>query len=625
MSDAARAGWAGTVDEFLGLDRPKLVYQLGEHTRGLMLHEADAGQIEAWRGSVDSLTEALREVVAGQPESGSCGVVLEFELPRERGRRPDAVLLLGQSIVVCEFKGWSSPLQAHIDQVKAYARDLSAYHAASHDLAVVPMLVLGKGSLEADDLDGVHLTNAGALADALSPCFQRAEPSAVDVRGWLSAPYEPLPALVTAARRIFAHEPLPAIRRASSSGVGAAVEELVDIARDAERSGSRHLALVTGVPGSGKTLVGLQFVYHSAFEAGGGHRQAVFLSGNGPLVQVLQHALKNKIFVQDVHAFLVEHGGERERLPEERVVVYDEAQRAWDAERVLGKRGHGRSEPEDFVAIGDRQPDWAMLIGLIGQGQEIHLGEEGGIDQWNVAIAGARNPWTVHCPPGISDVFTSAATLQVSSSLALDETLRSHLAGDVDRWVEDLLRGDHNQARARSLRIASEGFDLYVTRDLEAATIYVRERYAGEEDKRYGLLASSKAKNLVRWGLDGGYNRFFRTGEWYNDPPESPRSCCQLKDAASEFSCQGLELDMPIVGWGSDLTWQGGAWVLGKYRSRAHDPARLRTNSYRVLLTRGRDGTLLFVPPEPEMDTTYDALVAAGARYLSAAPVAQAC
>jgi hypothetical protein len=586
------------VDEFLGFDRQDLIYRLGEHTRGLMLRDADSGQIEAWRSSAEALRGALTTVSAAHPQLRDRGVVLEFELPRERGRRPDAVLLLGGAILVLEFKGWSSPLQAHVDQVKAYARDLAAYHGGSHDQTVMPILVLGRGSMVADDIDGVRVTNLGDLADSLWSYAGAADPSQVDLAAWLAAPYEPLPALVAAASEIFAHEPLPAIRRASSSGVGAAVEQLVRIARHSEQSGERHLALVTGVPGSGKTLVGLQFVYHGAFAEGDG-RKAVFLSGNGPLVQVLQHALKSKVFVQDVHGFLVEYGGDRGRLPDEHVIVYDEAQRAWDSERVRGKRGHGRSEPEDFVAIGDRQPGWAMLIGLIGQGQEIHIGEESGLGQWNDAIAGAQNPWTVHCPSGIAEVFAGAANLAASDALALNETLRSHLAADVDRWVDALLRSEFNQARASASRISDAGFDLYVTRDLEAAKSYVRERYEGQEDKRFGLLASSKAKNLVRWGLNGGYNRFFRTGEWYNDSPSSARSCCQMNEAASEFSCQGLELDMPIVGWGAD-----------------------RLNSYRVLLTRGRDGTVISVPPEPEMDSTYDALLGAGCRFLSSAALA---
>jgi hypothetical protein len=186
------------VDEFLGFDRQDLIYRLGEHTRGLMLRDADSGQIEAWRSSAEALRGALTTVSAAHPQLRDCGVVLEFELPRERGRRPDAVLLLGGAILVLEFKGWSSPLQAHVDQVKAYARDLAAYHGGSHDQTVMPILVLGRGSMVADDIDGVRVTNLGDLADSLWSYAGAADPSQVDLAAWLAAPYEPLPALVAA-------------------------------------------------------------------------------------------------------------------------------------------------------------------------------------------------------------------------------------------------------------------------------------------------------------------------------------------------------------------------------------------------------------------------------------------
>jgi hypothetical protein len=246
--------------------------------------------------------------------------------------------------------------------------------------------------------------------------------------------------------------------------------------------------------------------------------------------------------------------------------VYDEAQRAWDAERVRGKRGHEASEPEDFLRLGARMDGWAMMVGLI---------------------------------------------VAISDELDLTTSLRSHLAEDVQTWVRQLLDGDLVAAAQTAEVVAGQRFDMYVTRDLEAARAYVRERYAGNQEKRYGLLASSKAKSLPAYGVRNEFNftKVLKEGPWYNDPPESPLSCCALHDVATEFACQGLELDFPIVAWGSDLKWNGAQWASPpQLKSKAHDPHRLRLNSYRVLLSRGRDGFVVFVPPEEQMETTFQAI-----------------
>ena len=334
---------------------------------------------------------------------------------------------------------------------------------------------------------------------------------------------------------------------------------------------------MTGVPGSGKTLVGLQFVYENYCGDTGSQRSAVFLSGNGPLVDVLQYALKSRIFVQDVHGFLKQYGGTSARSPEERVWVYDEAQRAWDAQQVMKKRNHHRSEPEDFLAIGARKGPWALMVGLIGEGQEIHIGEEAGLAQWNDAIAKSGERWTVHCPRKIAGVFAGAHRLSVSESLNLDMSLRTHLAEDVQNWVGALLDGELDVAAGFSERMAKQGYRLYLTRDLGRAMDYARERYRTERDKRFGLLGSSKAR-LDSFGIPTDYllTRRMKLGPWYYDDPESPGSCCQFDSAATEFQCQGLELDLPVVGWGVDLHWDGKAW---RSRPQRRSQARIPISS----------------------------------------------
>jgi DUF2075 family protein len=621
------AGWAGSVRDFMRLTQTAWLDSLIQHQKAIMAMAPEDAQIQAWRSSEIMLKRALREVLSLRPSAGNWSIIFEYVLPRERGRRPDVVILADDTILVLEFKDFSRPSISHRDQVAAYARDLSHYHGASHGRPIYPLLVMTKrGDAALRQSDGVSIVGEMALIEYLAQLpTRKTEP--IDPAEWIEADYEPLPSLVAAARRLFENEPLPSIRRALSSGIPQTLATLEAIRNQAQRTHSRHLALITGVPGAGKTLVGLQFVYQVRAHETEVDRLAVFLSGNGPLVSVLRHALKTGVFVQDVHAFLLTYGGNTKKLPREHVWIYDEAQRAWDMERVRTRRADGHSEPEDFLKIGARMPSWALMIGLIGEGQEIHLGEESGLEQWNDAISASGVPWVVHCPTRIANVFSNAHSIVESPSLDLTTSLRSHLAEDVQRWITTLLRGQIEESAAIAKRINADGFDAYITRDIETAKLYVRTRYAEEPDKRYGLLASSKAKNLEQFGVDNSWDttRRLKDGPWYNDPSESPLSCCQLDKVVTEFSCQGLELDFPIVCWGDDIFWNGEQWMLTvRPRARASsakDPLQLRINSYRVLLSRGRDGFVVYVPPTSNMDTVADVLTMAGLQSLRSAQV----
>ncbi len=650
-------GWSGSIRDFLSLLKSDWLSALKEHHQRCMNSPADESQILAWDHEYDLLAKELKQLLQVKPTLGTYTVIFEYELPRERGRRPD-VIILGSSIFVLEFKDYAKILEAHVDQVAAYARDLKHYHAGSQQYPVVPILVLARTKDLITRRDDVIILSPNRIADVFTVESEIETGTLIDPALWITAEYSPLPSLIQAARTIWENQPLPQIKRAQSAGIPQTIAELIRIAQVAQAKNALHLALVTGVPGAGKTLVGIQLVYENHLDSiaqrpagylsepspialtqhipqqavadsgdskygrrdqGNNSRNiAVFLSGNGPLVKVLQHALKNSIFVQDVHGFLKDYGGSTSKIPHEHIWVYDEAQRAWDAERVSTKRGHATSEPEDFLRLAERMNSWALMVALIGEGQEIHLGEESGLPQWNDAIAVMKKPWVVHCSDKIAPYFTAAKKLEESNVLDLSVTLRSHLAEDVAQWIKVLLDGDLMAARALAERVTSQGFDVYITQDINVATNYVKERYQGQEDKRYGLLASSKAKNLPAWGIHNEYNytKNMREGPWYNDPPSSFNSCCALRDVATEFSCQGLELDFPIVCWGNDFTWDGKWKSPPARRSKAKDPHQLRVNSYRVLLTRGRDGFIVFVPNEIGMRSTYEALVGAGVREI---------
>ena len=615
----SRAAWSGTVTTFLGTPNTAIETALVHQLRDIQHFPVDSSQIIAWQNCIKVLHTGLFEFLNEKPQSADWTILFEYELPRERGRRPDVVILSPSHIFVIEFKDFSAVLLAHLDQVSTYVRDLRNYHAASQANPVIPILLLTQAQERFEHQGEVHIVSPDQLVRLLRLYPVDALLPKIDPKIWDSADYKPLPSLVAAARDIFNHQPLPQIRRAQSAGIPETINDLLRIADIARDRHEHHLALVTGVPGAGKTLVGLQFVYNDHFGDTGAHRTSVFLSGNGPLVKVLQHALRSSVFVQDVHGFLIDYGGTGRRTPDESIFIFDEAQRAWDFERVNEKRGTAFSEPEDFLRIGERKP-WALMIGLIGEGQEIHIGEESGLPQWNAALGKMKNGWVVHCAGKVKDIFKLARDVQVTETLNLTISLRTHLALHLQEWVALLLEGKIAQAGQTAPKIQAEGFQIYQTSQLEHAKQYVKTRYRGEIDKRYGLLASSKARNLAPYGVQNGYQftKNMREGPWYNDAPDSRFSCCQLNDVATEFACQGLELDFPIVCWGDDLVWDTYKWVSPPApRSSARNPHLLRLNSYRVLLTRGRDGILLFVPPTDQMRKTRQILTEAGVKELT--------
>lgn len=610
-SDRRTHGWSGSIKHFL--DQPvSLVEQsLEVHLQELLGFNAANSQVEAWLEEISVLKSAFRDLAIARPDSLSWSVILEYELPLEGGRRPDVIVLGPERIFVLEFKQDPILSRSALDQVAAYARDLSEYHSKTHGTTVLPYLIPTKTTGLIEKRDSVIVLSPDKIAAHLD---SSPESTAINLDDWLEGDYAPLPTLIAAAKMIFSNERLPAIKRAESYGVAKAVERLKQISKDAEKNSDRVLAFVSGVPGAGKTLVGLQFVYESSDQSS----QAIFLSGNGPLVEVLRDALKSKAFVSDLHAFIKSYGT-TSKIPKQNIVVFDEAQRAWDANYMMIKKSVPYSEPELLISIGEKIHGWAALVGLIGHGQEIHTGEEAGIPGWFKAIESehATSNWKVYAPPRFANEFPGREIIQ-HEELDLNRTLRSKQAEELHSWVAALLTGKLREANSIADRIAHQNFPIFVTRNLDEAKEYVSERFAGETSKRYGILASSKDRVLPAYGIKNDFQstKMVKNAKWYNNSLGEEGSCCNFEDVVTEFGCQGLELDMAIVAWGNDFLWSGSAWELRKMRTMIpqEDPFQLRLNSYRVLLTRSREGLVIFVPPTSEFDATEHALLAAGAR-----------
>ena len=605
-----------------------------------LVPDASPEQVSAWDESIPPLQAELGEAIARDARAASFDTVLEYRLPLNH-RRPDVLLLMDGSVLVVEVKGKARATQADLDQVAAYARDLRAYHESCADIAVKPVLMLTRAAGRIGRQGPVDVVGPDAIDELIAEYGGTAPP--VRAAEFLDPErYRPLPSLVKAARELFETGDLRRVRRASAA-TAPAIEAVSRIAHEAARTRTRHLVLITGSPGTGKTLVGLTLA-HAAFlddlavprADGRTSVPAVFLSGNDPLVEVLQYELRGaggggKAFVRDVKTYVERYVANPDLVPGEHVVVFDEAQRAWDAAKVA--RAHrtaalAGSEPEHLLEFAERIPEWAVVVGLIGSGQEIHEGEESGLGQWLEALRHVGRPqeWTVTAAGSALDAFNGWPRVRNDDRLVLGEELRFHLADVVHSFVDDLIAGESADGlRALASRLEDEGFHLRVTRDLQVAKNYLQARYSDNPAARFGIVASSRDRDLARFGVFNTWaaTKTVRNGPWYCDSGEDPlgRSCRALIDCVTEFGAQGLELDAALVAWGTDFFWEQGAWTnrLARPYQAPHlikDALQLRRNAYRVLLTRGRDGAVVFVPALPILDATFDRLLKAGFREL---------
>ena len=639
--EAGPHGWSSDFRAFREAPAAYIRQSLADFIR-----DASPEQVRAWDESIPPLQREVGEVIEHDRRATEFAAILEYELPLEY-RRPDVILLLARSVMVLELKGKSWIDQADVDQAAGYARDLRAYHRECEDRPVKPVLVLMRafGRLAANagvDVVGPDvLDDLAAVEDAGGATA--GAPGLLDPARFLAEDaYRPLPSLVEAARELMEHGDLRRIHRARAA-TDPTLGALSAVTREAARTRTRHLVLVTGLPGAGKTLVGLQLAHARFLDEisvpradGRPVAPAVFLSGNGPLVQVLQYELRGaggsgKAFVRDVKAYVDRYTRRPDLVPPEHVLIFDEAQRAFDAAQVAITHkgaGDGKSEPEHFVEFAERVPEWCVVVGLIGTGQEIHTGEEGGLGQWRTAIEGAgrAGEWQVHVPPSVAPVFAGYPSVTVDPTLHLGTELRFHLTTDVHAYVGALLgESDGIDLAALGARLDAGGFHLRITRDLEAAKEYLRTRYAEDPLARFGMIASARDSTLAGFGVPNDFNATKRVqfGPWYGEGEDDPRgrSCRQLRQCVTEFGCQGLELDATLLAWGDDFIREDGRWT-NRFARRYQRPAlirdafQLRRNAYRVLLTRARDATVVFVPPIPLLDETYEFLVASGFRRL---------
>lgn len=630
-----RAYFEASIEAFLGMAGSHVLGELTKHHG----HALDLLQRNAWLEQIAHLKQELQEVHGH--------ILFEYAIPR-MGKRADVVLVAGGLVFVIEYKVGADTHSTHaIDQVLDYALDLKNFHSGSHHLPIVPVVCATNGPdirqtcrWFPDRVAEPVLANRTNLGAVLLAYADEALPT-VDYQSWLDATYRPTPTIVEAAKALYEGHRVEEISRSDAGAINLTrmakvVGELLERAK-AERK--KTICFVTGVPGSGKTLAGLNLATQRMRAQEDEH--AVFLSGNGPLVAVLREALardeaeraraegrklskkealqKASTFVQNIHHFRDE-SLRTSQPPAEKVVVFDEAQRAWTLEQASRFMREKRetanfemSEPQFLLSVMDRHDDWCLVVCLIGGGQEINTGEAG-LSEWFKALGHHFPHWRVAYSDRLqtsdyswgSDLERMLAGMEtdVDHNLHLAVNVRSFRAESVSAFVAAVLDGDETTARKHMENL--DRYPIVLTRSLEQTRAWLRRQARGTE--RYGLVASSNGLRLKPVGLH--VKAKINPANWFLNPKGDVRSSFALEDVASEFDIQGLELDWVGVCWDANLRFVDGGWSLHAFRGSNwqnvndfHKRIYL-ANTYRVLLTRARQGMVIFVPEGAGDDPT---------------------
>ena len=564
------------------------------------------------------------------------------------GKRVDNIIIINDSIFVVEFKvgggGFENYAQA---QVLDYTLDLKNFHEGSHNAKLIPVLLATNAENQHIEIENtlnhkaVVKTNKKSLKYVLKG-FTKNSSSYIDFENWESSTYKPTPTIVEAAQALYKGHSVEAISRSDSGAINLSktancLNRIID---DSKNNKKKTICFVTGVPGAGKTLAGLNIANERLKADEDEH--AVFLSGNGPLVDVLREALardliknskengkpitkenakrKTNAFIQNIHHFrdeYLKHNIE----PTEKVVVFDEAQRAWNKKQVSSfmKRKKGienfeMSEPEFLIDVMNRHKDWCTIICLIGGGQEINTGEAG-LEEWINSFQYKFKDWKVHYSNLITDSKNYIKTLEQKnwlsnkakseSELHLSVSLRSFRSEKLSEFVHQFL--ELNTKKSKELyREIKDDFPIKSTRELSKAKDWIRKQAKGSE--RTGIIASSGAKRLRPLGIN--VKNEISAPNWFLNDKKDIRSSYFLEEIATEFDIQGLEIDWSCLAWGANFYIENNKWNYQTFRgfkwqniNQEISKSYLK-NTYRVLLTRARQGMVIYLPKGSCIDHT---------------------
>jgi hypothetical protein len=601
-------------------------------------------QRNAWVEEIKILQQTLKKY------KGS--IYFEYTIPR-MGQRADVLLLIESVLFVLEFKVGEKEFTSYaIDQVWDYALDLKNFHETSHDVNICPILIATKApsytfyistTPQNDKLMLPVKCNADQLNDVIDRILSSSNDKSIDPQLWERGKYCPTPTIVEAAKALYNGHSVHDISRSDASAINLSrtSEAIASIIRFSKERSQKAICFVTGVPGSGKTLVGLNIA--TAHIEQNSDLYSVFLSGNGPLVSILREALTRdkvekskkegvkvtkggvmsevKMFIQNVHHFRDDCLVDIDSPPIEHVALFDEAQRAWTREqtsmfmRTKKKvNDFDQSEPEFLISCLNRHDDWAVIVCLVGGGQEINTGEAG-ISEWINSLYRGFGDWHVYISPHLTDSeYTAKQSIEklmtrpkvtFKNNLHLSVSMRSFRAEDVSLLVKQILDIDIKGSQETLSKI-KDRFPIAITRSVGNAKKWLKHHARGSE--RYGIVVSSQAERLKPYAID--VKSPINPIHWFLDGKEDVRSSYYLESVATEFHIQGLELDWVCVTWDADFRYSNNGWKHRSFRGSRWTQIRKETrkmylkNAYRVLLTRARQGMIIVVPLGDAEDPT---------------------
>lgn len=634
-----RSYYSSSISSFLTANSSEI---LGQLTGSENLFSITPKTSYAWKEEIQIMRSSLLNIDGY--------IHFEFSIPR-MGKRVDVLLIVENVIFLIEFKvGSNSYDSASALQLEDYSLDLKNFHEGSHDAIICPVLISTHASnkeqaafVNQNNIFNMFFTNGEDLNQIISNALKEASLTnnqKIEHQEWLESSYKPTPNIIEAAQALYEGHAVEEISRSDAGATNLTItsDKIGEIIIRSKQNSEKAICFVTGVPGAGKTLVGLNIATDKS-EAIGVGKETVFLSGNGPLVEVLSEALARdqvarsklsenpqskteakravKKFIQNIHHFRDDNLS-LDSPPHDRVVVFDESQRAWDQQKLQTKmkeKGHHieLSEPDLLISVMDQHEDWCVIVCLVGGGQEINLGEAG-ISTWIESMDKKFPHWKVYLSDQINNEeyswgysfnqILSSSRTTISSDLHLSVSLRSFRSENLSNFINKVIEGDITNAK--ELKKSLDDYPLYVTRSLNQAKEWLRNISQGSE--RYGLVAEA---NAIRLKPEGVFVKSdIDPANWFLGDKDDVRSSFYLEDVATEYAVQGLELDWVCMCWDASLRRINNEWELYKFvgtkfqkRTKEHQQKYL-LNAYRVLLTRARQGMIVFIPEGDDDDHT---------------------